>query len=174
MVISSTGRELPPVIMGPESGHMLHSFTLLDISGRQVRLWDYRQRSNLILFFHHGAACPVCRNMLQELAAHMATYRAEKAEVLAIGPDQPHEAQQLAAELEYPHPLLTDPTERTAAQHGLAVPAVVVADRFGEIWAAWIGDDQHVLPSGQEIAAWLAFIEVQCPECDPLAWRSLE
>ncbi len=167
-------QEPRPVIAGPDSGHMLRPFTLSDAKGQQIRLWDYRQRNNLVLFFHHGAGCPACRNMLQELAAHMATYYAEKAIVLAIGPDQPHEARQFAAELECPFPLLSDPSGRVAAQQGLAVPAVVVADRFNEIWAAWPRADNHVLPRGEEIAAWLAFMEIQCPECDPLAWRSLE
>jgi peroxiredoxin len=176
-VRKESGREYKeprPVIADPYSGQMLHPFTLSDANGQQVRLWDYRQRSNLVLFFHHGADCPACRSMLQELAAHMATYRAEKATVLAIGPDQPHAALELAAELECPFLLLSDPAERIVAQQGFAVPAVVVADRFGEIWAAWIGEDDHALPSGQEIAAWLAFMEVQCPECDPLAWRSFK
>jgi len=153
---------------------MLRSFTLPDASGKQVHPWEYRQRNNLVLFFHHGADCPTCRSTLQDLAANLPALRAEQAVVLAIGPDQPPAAHHPAAELAVSQRLLCDPAGHTVLQHGLAVPAIVVADRFGEIWAAWQGGDAHALPDSEEIVAWLEFIERQCPECDPLAWRMRE
>jgi len=158
------------VIRGPVSGRMLRSFTLPDSNGRAVSLWSYRQRTNLVLFFHHGSHCPACHAMLRELAANAAAYREEEALILGIGPDEPTVARRLAATVDCPFPLLSDPANQTVAEQGLDVPAMVVADRFGEIWAAWAGGDEHTLPGGREIARWLEFVELQCPECGVAEW----
>jgi hypothetical protein len=56
------------------------------------------------------------------------------------------------------------------ARQGLAVPAVVVTDRYGEVWAARPGGEAHRLPGGQDITEWLEFIEIQCPECGAPEW----
>jgi peroxiredoxin len=155
------------IIRGPASGQHLHAFTLPDSTGQQVQLWQYLQRSNVMLFFHHGVNCPVCEAFLQELATHQETYRQEETAVLAIGPDEPAEN---SAQPEQPFPLLNDPSGRIISQLGLTAPALVIADRWGEIWAAWLGGDSHQLPSKQDIQQWLSFIEAQCPECTMIEW----
>ena len=157
-------------ISGPASGHHLHSFTLPDSAGRPVQLWQYLQRNNIVLFFHHGVDCPTCGAMLRELAAHRDAYHQEETVVLAIGPDQQVENQQLAAHLGHPFPLLSDPAGRIIAQQGFDTPSLIIADRWGEIWAVWVGGTDHRLPSGQDLLQWLHFIEAQCPECTIVEW----
>ena len=49
-------------------------------------------------------------------------------------------------------------------------PSLVIADRWGEIWAAWAGGADHRLPSRQDILQWLEFIQAQCPECTMIEW----
>ena len=149
-----------PVISGPASGHMLQPFALRSTEGQEVRLREYRQRRNLVLFFHHGGACAACRGALQELAGHVREYQGENAIVLAIGPEA--EDQQ---EVALPFPTLIDREARTAMRHGLAVPALVIADQYGEIWAAWVGGDGHALPDGAEVLQWLEYIQAQCMSC---------
>ncbi len=158
------------VISGPVSGHHLHSFSLPDSAGQTVQLWQYLQRTNVVLFFHHGVDCVACATMLRELAAQRDAYHQEEAVVLAIGPDQQVKNQQLATRLGQPFPLLSDPTERIIAQQGLNTPSLIIADRWGDIWAAWVGGADHQLPSGQDILQWLVFIEAQCPECTMVEW----
>ena len=158
------------VISGPASGHHLHSFNLPDAEGRPVQLWQYLQRNNVLLFFHHGVDCTTCVATLQELAAHSDAYHQQETVVLAIGPDQLAESQQLAAQLDHPFPLLSDPAEGIIAQQGLDTPSLVIADRWGEIWKAWIGDADHQLPSAQDMLQWLVFIESQCEECTMIEW----
>lgn len=152
---------------------MLSAFTLPDSEGRPVSLWSYRQRLNLVLFFHHGSACSDCREMLRELAAHASVYRDEEAAILAIGPDPLAETRRLAASLSSPYPILSDPSSEAVARQGLGVPSLVISDRFGEIWAAWAGDGHEALPSSQEIRRWLEFVELQCPECSAPEWPPL-
>lgn len=166
----SRGAPTGMIVRGPASGRSLVSFTLPDGDGHPVSSWSYRQRSNLVLFFHHGASCGTCRSVLQKLARHVDTLRDEEAGILAIGPDQPSEARALAVALTCPFPLLSDPSQRIVAQQGLEPPALVVSDRFGEIWAAWSGGRGHELPDVDEIVRWLEFVEVQCPECGAAEW----
>jgi len=49
---------------------------------------------------------------------------------------------------------------------GLPLPGCAVADRWGEL--QWIASSPSVskMPSAREIAAWLQFVEIQCPECE--------
>jgi hypothetical protein len=49
---------------------------------------------------------------------------------------------------------------------GMPLPGCAVADRWGQMqWVASAGRIAE-LPSPREIAAWLQFVEIQCPECD--------
>lgn len=158
------------IIRGPESGRTILPFTLPDSDGQLVRSWSYRQRRNLVLFFHHGASCATCRALLHDLARSLEAFRDEEAVIFPIGPDLPAEAGVLARALSCAFPLLSDPAGTIAAQHGIEAPAVLVADRFGEIWAAWAGGAGHELPDVPEMIRWLEFIEVQCPECGVAEW----
>src|ERR671914_804935 len=49
---------------------------------------------------------------------------------------------------------------------GMPLPGCAVADRWGEM--QWVASADRVsdLPSAREIAAWLQFVEIQCPECE--------
>ncbi len=158
------------VISGPASGRHLHAFTLPDSTGQTVQLWQYLQRSNVMLFFHHGINCPACEAFLHVLAAQLDAYRQEETAVVAIGPDEPFENRQLAARLGQPFSFLSDPAGSVIAQQGLAPPSLIIADRWGEIWAAWLGGTNHQFPSEQDILQWLSFIEAQCPECTMIEW----
>ena len=159
-----------PLISGPASGYRLRPFSLPDATGQPVQLWQYLQRSNILLFFHHGFGCDACRAILQELAAQADAYRREETVVLAIGPDQPAETQHVASHLALPFPLLSDPAAQILDQYELGLPSLIIADRWGEIWAAWSGGQEHRMPSDQDILEWLAFIEAQCPECTIREW----
>jgi peroxiredoxin len=162
------------VISGPASGQRLHAFTLPDSTGQPIQLWQYLQRSNVLLFFHHGVNCAACEACLQELAAQLDAYRQEETAVVAIGPDEPAENRHLAARLGHPFPFLSDPAGRVIAQQELATPSLIIADRWGEIWAAWLGGTNHQIPSEQDILQWLSFIEAQCPECTMIEWTDQE
>jgi hypothetical protein len=54
----------------------------------------------------------------------------------------------------------------TTPIEGMPLPGCAVADRWGEM--QWIASAERVaeLPCAREIAAWLQFVEIQCPECE--------
>jgi hypothetical protein len=64
-------------------------------------------------------------------------------------------------------PVLADP-ERTLAR-GLALPpgagALVIADRYGQVYDARTAAAPAGLPGPTEIEAWVRFLSTQCPEC---------
>jgi hypothetical protein len=49
---------------------------------------------------------------------------------------------------------------------GMPLPGCAVADRWGQM--QWVTSAERVvdLPSPREIAAWLQFVEIQCPDCE--------
>jgi peroxiredoxin len=49
---------------------------------------------------------------------------------------------------------------------GISAPAVVVADRWGEIAFAVEKSDVAELPAPQELIEWLDYVRNQCPECE--------
>jgi hypothetical protein len=54
----------------------------------------------------------------------------------------------------------------TNAVEGMPLPGCAVADRWGELQWIMSSDKVADLPSPREIAAWLQFVEIQCPECE--------
>jgi hypothetical protein len=49
---------------------------------------------------------------------------------------------------------------------GIPAPAVVVADRWGEIHHVTNTPRVEDLPTPQELVEWLRYIRCQCPECE--------
>jgi hypothetical protein len=49
---------------------------------------------------------------------------------------------------------------------GVSAPAVVVADRWGEIVFAVAKSEVADLPAPQELMEWLKYVRNQCPECE--------
>lgn len=152
-----------------ERGATLPGLQLKEALGKEVRTGDYRGRCNLVLFLSHSPGCDRCEELLRELAAGYGGLVAAEAEVLAIVPASPEEAAGLKQRLGLPFPVLTDAGGDSARQLGGA-PAVIVADRFAEVFTVDRAGEGHRLMSVWEIADWLEFIEVQCPECGAPDW----
>ncbi len=137
------------------------------MDSEEINLSDYRRRKNLVLFFHHGAACPICQKVLQQLTADPDAYRPDRGLFVSISPDS---AESIGPESDFI--ALRDPDNHALQQQGLDNPAVIVTDRYGEIFAVWDGGTDHALPCIEDITAWLTFIENLCMECTPQRWES--
>ena len=53
---------------------------------------------------------------------------------------------------------------------GVVAPAVVVADRWGEIIFAVTTAHVADLPEAQDLVEWLNYVRNKCPECEGEAW----
>uniref|UniRef100_A0A7C2NZC0 Redoxin domain-containing protein n=1 Tax=candidate division WOR-3 bacterium TaxID=2052148 RepID=A0A7C2NZC0_UNCW3 len=143
--------------------------------GTNVNLWDFKQRKNLILIFHHGRACSHCRKKLKGLAEAYKEIQAFEAEVLAVSFDNPDEAKVQVEEDKLPFPLLSDQNGATTARftyidksRNMPFPAILITDRFGALRYQKIAEEATDLPSTVEILSKLLLIQIECPECSHL------
>jgi hypothetical protein len=114
----------------------------------------HRGRRNLVVLLSPPEA------LLGKLAARADDLSYEEAQVLVLSPE-PRESS---------FPVLMDSgLEVHSALGGLnaqgrPTPVVLVADRYGEIYAAFGGAHGTPLPDVPAILGWIEFINSQCPE----------
>ena len=144
-----------------ESGRPAPFFVLESADGRCVRLWDYKQRRNLLLLFVPEDE----PGLLRETAARYREYRELETEVLAVLSLDAEAARALATDLKPPFPLLLDPDGAARRRYlGNERTGLAVIDRFGTLYAAYAAATAGELPGHDELLSWLQYIELQCPE----------
>ena len=159
-----------------DAGDMLPEFHLPAAGGRAVQLWDYKQHKQLILLALHAPACLDCRQLLKSFAGSYAAFREEETEVLALFPAPLAAVEQAQQELRLPFPLLADEggeaLRRLAPRDEAGNPslALLVADRFGALYARYTAGTTDGLPSPDLVLRDLEYIEIQCPECGAAEW----
>jgi peroxiredoxin len=156
-----------PFLSGPATGRMLLPFAPQTAAAVTVRLSDYKPRSNVVVLVHHGIRCADCTSFLRALGQGISCVGNCNTVVLAISSDAVETQSAFTHELG-PFALLSDIAGQVAAQDCLQSPAPVIADRSGELWAAWPAGSRHAFPTLQEIPP--AILEVQCREYEAPEW----
>lgn len=166
-----------PIIQSvPSEGSQLPSFQLPTVDGRLFGTASHKERWNLVLYFVDEPACPHCAEALRGLGEAYDKLSAQEAEVLVIVPASSDQGGGSIKGLGLPFPVLLDQNLSVHARYGALddnlkpLPAIFVADRFGEIFAVSVGDAGHRLLTVDEILSWLRLIEIQCPECGAPEW----
>lgn len=118
----------------------------------------------------HGLPCPSCEDYVRQLERSDITTWGGRVAVVV-----PHLADCVSLRSSLgggPAEVLLDPDRELAAGD----LAVVVADEWGELFFAAASSPDHDLPAAEEVAEWIRFVAVQCPECEGPegAWRELE
>lgn len=108
-------------------------------------------RLSRVLVLVHGPECEGCAAYARELEGEREEIRAWDGRVLLVGPGE-------------------DPEGRLAAALGLRPPAVVVADRWGQVHEAREAGEGHDFLPVAEIVSWLRYLAIQCPECQGEAY----
>ena len=120
-----------------EVGQQAPSFRLVSGHGGEVSPTDYRGKSNLVIWFTKGMACPFCRTQMSQLARGMGRLKAAGAEVIQVTPTRPERARFYVQNFRVPFPYLCDPeltrAPRVGARHPLALAALVSAEVPGGI-----------------------------------------
>ena len=124
------------------------NFRLIDAHGRPISLWDYRHRQPVVLVLGD-------EGLLRSFARHYPEYRALGAEVLAIVSG--------AVPGRFPFPVLLDTAGQVADRLTDGQPAVLVLDRYGELYARFTGPWEDG-PDQRDVLEWVAFTELECPE----------
>jgi peroxiredoxin len=149
------------------------NFNLPSSRGKNIKLTDYKQRKNLVIFFFN-IKNDKSRKVLEDFKENYAKYRSSKTEILAISFGDQGEID--APDL--PFPILYDVSGETARKYThldesekRLTPSIFIADRFGALYAQIMKEKTEDLPSQKEIIDWLDFIGLQCPECGVDAWK---
>jgi peroxiredoxin len=100
-------------------GRMAPVFSGRDVRGTAFDTKAFMGKSALVLFFYRGHWCGTCREELLELKRGYADISAHGAEVVAVSVDGPEVAENMAAELELPYKVVSDPGHRVIDMYGV-------------------------------------------------------
>lgn len=157
------------ITVSSDSNEPIRDFSLPSTEGgKKLGTADFRQRSNLVIFFFHDWSCSHCRELLRSLKEQKELFTWLDAKVLAIARSPLSELALAAVELEPEIILLSDEdgrvTESFRMGGGADLPFLVIADRYGAFFTRMefgAADDLDV----HEVESTLLFIATQCPEC---------
>lgn len=147
------------------------NFDLPSTEGRSIKLTDYKQKKNLLLFFYNSGQCLQCLERLRSFATNYGSFGEFNTEILSISSDPIEDSMILKEEYRLPFPLLRDETgfqmdKFTLVEEGNATPSIFITDKFGSLYGQWIiSHEEGDLPDVKEYLKILEYIEVQCPEC---------
>jgi hypothetical protein len=122
-------------------------------------------RVSPVLVLVDRAECESCRAWLGRLAAVSADIGEWDGRVIVVVPASPDQAMRIANDAAKHFTVLGGPDRTLAARLGISIPALVIADQYGEIHHAAPLSDAHDLPDPAEVVGWLRYLAIQCPEC---------
>ena len=160
----------------PTRGHLMPDFTLSSSDGKLVSLYDYRGRSNLVLFFAGRAKDSTDSPLLSALAKRYGEIAETDSEVLVVLAESVAQADEFRRKMHFPVSVLSDPDMRVHKMVGAcgaqAVPAAAlyITDRFLEVFAVWRTGSGDRLPDITDVLSWLNYLDSQCPECTQIEW----
>lgn len=133
-------------------------------NGEPIRIRQGRRAP--VLFLFDDAGCERCRTAFAEIAARAGELTEWDGRLVAVLPSPPATEVDRAWIEGLSVPAVVDSESRIADAAGVAAPAVVVADQWGEIHEVHAaGDDHPPVPVDRIIAA-LRYLSVRCPECE--------
>lgn len=142
-----------------------------------IDLWQYKQRKNLVIVFHHGSNCVFCQRKLGEYAKIYEKARGFQylAEILAISFNNINEIKDYVKRASISFPLLSDVKEKITEKYthkdktrNSPYPSIFITDRYGALHYQKIAPEANNLPDGDEVLSWLLGINMECPECSHL------
>ncbi|MDQ1279066.1 MAG: hypothetical protein QG670_326, partial [Thermoproteota archaeon] len=139
--------------------------SLLSSKNKNVNVWDFRQRENLVIFFFHGVECSSCKAYLEELAKINSEVLENESEILAISFDKPETLKNLEEKI--PFPLLFGINKDMILEYtyidatrGSPFPSIFITDRYGVLRYQKIVREANDLPSTKDILDRLYGIEI--------------
>ena len=145
-------------------------------AGQIVRAWDFKQKKALLIAFLH-ADCTRCARFVAQLRERATELAEREAVALVIFSEVPLAAMSdslpkhvvMATDMsgQAQHAFLGEEVFGPAGQQQIGV---FVADRYGELFAQWVGGDD-ALPGVPEALSWLAQIQIACEECGAPHWN---
>lgn len=130
-------------------------------SGTEVSMWDFRQRSSVVVCFLHDR-CERCAGFARELADLKDDLHEVDARAIVV----------LNEPEDLDLPVWVDEPGR-ARQRFLApdaeLPVILIVDRYAAAWGSF-PSRAHAFPAPAEVVATLRHLAFQCPECGVSEW----
>jgi peroxiredoxin len=153
------------------TGEIVPAFSLPGADGMPHGPWDYKQRENLVILLLSSAGTSEARGVLNEFKRQYRALREEECAVLAVTADTVIEHLRVQEELQLPFPLLADPQGTVLARYTywdvqahVALPGLVLTNRFGALYTQWIAEREAELP---QIAVLLEDLQYLNNLCNP-------
>jgi peroxiredoxin len=124
-----------------------------------------RGRKAPVLLLLHSTGCRDCEAYVQRLAARQADILEWDGRVLMVVPDRPEPEGILGAIGDVPFALAIDTEQRLAHALSVQIPALVIADQWGEIHHVEEAGPDHRFSATEEVVDWVRYLAIQCPEC---------
>lgn len=117
----------------------------------------------------HRPDCVECVRYIDEVASIREQVESWGADIMVVSADCVGTHETVLRRLGVP--VLLDPAG-TLADDRLAV---IISDEWGEVWFADETEGMHGCISAEEVAEWVKYIAIQCPECEAPEgeWRNL-
>jgi len=116
-------------------GQRAPSFRLPTAQGPAIGPDDYQGRSNLVVWFTKGMACPFCRQHMSQLARGYPEFQTLQAEILEVTTTTLERARVYAQSFRIPFPYLCDPDYRVRRTYGLQVRSQSLATAAKKLYA---------------------------------------
>ena len=136
------------------AGEVIPAFSLPGADGMPHSPWDYKQREHLVLILLASATTSEARGVLQEFKQRYRSLREEECAVLTLTTDTVVTHLRTQEELQLQYALLADPPGEVIARYTfwdsaarMALPSIVLANRYGAFYAQWIAEHEAKLPS---------------------------
>ena len=150
-------------------GEVVPAFSLPGADGMPHGPWDYKQREHLVIILLTSCTGSEARGLLKEFKRRYRALREEECAVLALSADTVVENLRTQEELQLPFPLLADPQGEVLKRYThwegearKALPSLVLADRYGALYAQWITKHEAELPPVEEILGNLEYMNKLC------------
>ena len=132
------------------AGDIAPDFTLPNITGDLVSLYEVLNSGPVVLSFYRGGWCPFCNLELQALQAQLSEFRALGANLIGVSPETPDKSLSAIDKHQLEFEVLSDTGNITARQYGLLF---TVYEEMRPLYLKWgldvpasNGDDSWELP----------------------------
>lgn len=151
------------------TGEVIPAFSLPGADGMPHSPWDYKQREHLVILLLTSFTGNEAHGILRELKRSYRALKEEYCAVLAISADTVVEQTRTQEALQLPFALLADPQGEVIARYTYwksatrtATPALLLANRYGALYAQWIAENEAELPPIEELLKDLDYLNKLC------------
>ena len=123
-----------------EVGDNAPDFSLVDVSGNDVRLSDFKGKKNVVLVFYKWHSCPRCREQLSDLQEQISEIKKLNSELIAISTAGDRDnVERTKSSLGITFTLIPTPNKKVVLDFGLKyadsgrVHAAIIIDKKGRI-----------------------------------------